>query len=112
MLIVKITESFFDSRNLGCLMIVCNIFCFFGLLLIIAFPIMSENTYIRDMQLKNTVLHNRDIDKNFFIQSFKEYLFALNNNSLNHTNEILQFCQGVLNNKNTPYNQIYTNLFK
>jgi hypothetical protein len=85
-----------------------EILFYFGVILIFAFPLISENTFIEEKQLKNTPLFSRDINKDNFIQCYREYLSALNH-TMNITNEILQFCLDILTGKeNRPYNYIYT----
>ena len=81
---------------------------YIGIIFIFAFPLMSENTFIEEKQLKNTPLLSRDIDKDNFIQCYKEYLSAFNHTT-NITNKILKFCYDVLMGKeNRPYNYIYS----
>ena len=85
-----------------------EILFYFGVILIFAFPLISENTFIEEKQLKNTPLFSRDINKDNFIQCYREYLSALNH-TMNITNEILQFCLDILTGKeNRPYNYVYT----
>ena len=98
-----ISHIFFSSNYLKYRIIISNIFFILGIILIFAFPLLSENTFINENQLKNTPLHQRDIDKDFFIKSYQEYL-----NNANTINEILKFCQNVLNNNSNPYNFIYS----
>ena len=81
---------------------------FLGIILIFAFPLISEKTFIEDMQLKNTGLSSRDLHNDIFKENYKEYLSALNSTS-KITNKILKFCLDVLmGTENKPYNYIYT----
>ena len=81
-----------------------------GIILIFAFPLLSEHTFIEEKQLKNTPILSRDIDKDIFLQSYGEYLSVLNGtNNITSTNKILEFCLNVLMGKEKkPYNYIYT----
>ena len=88
--------------------IVSIILMFGGLILVFIFPLLGENTFIEEKQLKNTPLLSRDIDLETFRQNYKEYLTSLNETS-KMPNKILQFCIDILLNKeNKPYNYIYT----
>ena len=87
---------------------ISEILSVFGIILIFAFPLMGENTFIEEKQLKNTPILSRDIDKDIFIQSYREYLSSLNSTS-NIRNKILTFCLNVIMNKeNKSYNYIYS----
>jgi len=103
----NVVSYFFLSNNLNTIHKLCEIFFICGIILVFAFPLMSEHTFIIEKQLKNTVLHKRDIDRNFFIKAYQEYLSALNGTSYIN-NKILNFCQNTLNNKNNSYNKIFT----
>jgi len=91
------------------LKIISEILFYCGILLIFAFPLISESTYIKDFQLKNTPILTREISKNIFEKSYGEYLSVLDGtNNITNTNKILQFCLDVLMGKeNKPYNYIY-----
>ena len=80
---------------------------YYGIILIFAFPLISEKTFIEEKQLKNTVLFSRDIYIDIFKENYKEYLSALNQSS-NINNKILKFCLDVLmGTEKRPYNYIY-----
>ena len=107
-MLIKIASLFLASKKIDKLNKISEIFFYLGILMIFGFPLIGEHTFIEEKQLKNTPLLSRDIDKNFFIQSYQEYLSALNN-PINITNTILKFClDSIMNSENKPYNYIYT----
>ena len=107
-MLIKIGSLFLKRENIAIMTIISEFFFYFGILVIFAFPLISEQTFIEEKQLKNTPLLSRDIDKDNFIQSYREYLSALNHTK-NITNKILGFCLDVLMGKeNKSYNHIYT----
>ena len=107
MIIENIVKFILSPYGMLLLHIISEIFFVLGIFLIFAFPLIGEHTFIEEKQLKNTGLHSRDIDKDNFIQSYKEYLSAFNNTT-NITNKILQFSYDVLTGKEKkPYNYIY-----
>ena len=107
-MLIIIWSKFFDRENIARISLISEIFFYFGIIMIFAFPLISEQTFIEEKQLKNTPLLSRDIDKDNFIQSYREYLSALNH-TRNITNKILKFCLDVLMGKeNKSYNYIYT----
>ncbi len=108
MLIKKFLSSILN--HLEELKILSEILFYCGILLIFVFPLISESTYIKDFQLKNTPILTREISKDIFEQSYREYLSILDGtNNITHTNKILQFCLNVLmGTGKKPYNYIYT----
>ena len=105
MLLNKIVYFFITSKKIHKL---SEIVFFGGILLIIAFPLISETTFIEEKQLKNTGLFSREIDKDIFNEYYKEYLAVINKTS-NITNSILKFClEPLLGKEKKPYNYIYT----
>ena len=107
-MLIKIGSLFLKRENIAIMTIISEFFFYFGILVIFAFPLISEQTFIEEKQLKNTPLLSRDIDKDNFIQSYREYLSALNHTK-NISNKILEFCLDVLMGKeNKSYNHIYT----
>ena len=89
---------------------ISEILFYFGIILIFAFPLISEHTFIEEKQLKNTPIFKRDIDIEFFKQSYREYLSVLNGtNKITNTNKILELCLNALMGKEKkPYNYFYT----
>jgi len=107
LLVIKVCLTILN--HLEELKIISEILFYCGILLIFAFPLISESTYIKDFQLKNTPILTREISKDFFERIYKEYLSILDGtNNITNTNKILQFCLDVLTGKeNKPYNYIY-----
>ena len=104
-MLIKLANYFLTAKKIHNF---SEIIFYGGIVLIFAFPLISENTFIEEKQLKNTPLFSRDINKDNFIQCYREYLSALNH-TMNITNEILQFCLDILTGKeNRPYNYVYT----
>ena len=104
-MLIKIFYFLIISREMH---IFSEFLFFLGIILIFAFPLISEKTFIIDMQLKNTGLLSRDLHNDIFKENYKEYLSALNSTS-KITNKILKFCLDVLmDTENKPYNYIYT----
>ena len=105
-------KKFFSKilKHLEKLKILSEILFYCGILLIFVFPLISESTYIKDFQLKNTPILTREISKDIFEQIYGEYLAILDGtNSITNTNKILQFCLNVLmGTEKKPYNYIYT----
>ena len=107
-MLIKIGQFFLTSKKEDKLHKISEILFYLGIILIFAFPLISEQTFIEEKQLKNTPLLSRDIDKDNFIQSYREYLSSFNHTA-NITNQILKFCYIVLMGiENKPYNYIYT----
>ena len=107
-MLIKIGSFFLTTKKINKLHKISEILFYCGIILIFAFPLISEHTFIEEKQLKNTPLLSRDINKDNFIQCYREYLSALNHTA-NITNEILQFCLDILAGKEKkPYNYIYT----
>ncbi len=107
---IKVVSSILTSKKIEKFHKISEILFYLGIILIFAFPLLSEQTFIEEKQLKNTPILSRDIDKDIFIQSYREYLSVLNGtNSITNTNKILEFCINVLMGKEKkPYNYIYT----
>ena len=109
-MLIKVGSYILTSKKIETLHKISEILFYFGIILIFAFPLLSEHTFIEEKQLKNTPILSRDIDKDIFIQSYREYLSILNGtNNITNTNKILEFCLNVLMGKEKkPYNYIYT----
>ena len=109
-MLIKVVSFLLTSKKIEKFHKISEFLFYFGILLIFAFPLLSENTFIEEKQLKNTPIFNRDIDKDIFLQSYGEYLSVLNGtNNITSTNKILEFCLNVLIGKEKkPYNYIYT----
>ena len=107
-MLIKVGSYLLTLKKIDKLKKISEILFYFGLILVLAFPLISEKTFIEEKQLKNTPILRRAIDKDTFTQNYREYLSAMNNtHSIN--NKILSFCLNVLmgaNNKS--YNYIYT----
>ena len=107
---IKVVSSILTSKKIEKFHKISEILFYCGIILIFAFPLLSEHTFIEEKQLKNTPILSRDIDKDIFLQSYREYLSVLNGtNNITDTNTILEFCLNVLMGKEKkPYNYIYT----
>ena len=107
---IKVVSSILTSKKIEKFHKISECLFYFGIILIFAFPLLSEHTFIEEKQLKNTPILSRDIDKDIFLQSYREYLSVLNGtNNITDTNTILEFCLNVLMGKEKkPYNYIYT----
>ena len=107
-MLIKLGSFFLASKKIEKLHKISEILFVCGIILIFAFPLISEHTFIEEKQLKNTPLFSRDIDRDIFIANYREYLSVLNKTS-NITNKILKFCLDVLlGTENKTYNYIYT----
>ena len=109
-MLIKASSYILTSKKILILQKISEFLFFCGIILIFAFPLISESTFIKEAQLKNTPILSRDIDKDTFQQSYREYLSVLNGtNNITNTNKILQFCLNVLMGiEKKPYNYIYT----
>ena len=109
-MLIKLGSYLLASQKENILHKISEFLFYCGIILIFAFPLISENTFIEEKQLKNTPIFSRDIDKDIFIQSYREYLSTLNGTiNITNTNKILKFCLDILMGvENKPYNYIYT----
>ena len=77
---------------------------FLGLVLVLAFPLLSRHIKIEEKQLRNTSLFSRKINNNDFSNNYNTYFFQPDYND-----EILNFCTKIFKNTtNIKYNEIYT----
>lgn len=107
-MIINLGSYLLTLKEIDKLKKISEILFYFGVILIFAFPLISEPTFIEDQQLKNTPILKREIDKNTFNRNYKDYLSAMNNTNITN-NEILSFCFNILMGKeNKSYNYIYT----
>ena len=107
-MLIKIGSYLLTLKNIDKLIKISEIFFYIGVFLILAFPLISEPTFIEEKQLKNTRIIRREIDLDTFDRNYKDYLSAMNNtNSTN--NKLLSFCFNILMGKeNKSYNYVYS----
>ena len=107
-MLIKIGSYLLTLKEIDKLIKISEIFFYIGVILILAFPLISEPTFIEEKQLKNTPILRREIDKDTFNRNYRDYLAAMNNTNTTK-NKILSFCFNILMGKeNKSYNYIYT----
>jgi hypothetical protein len=107
-MLIKIGSYLLTLKNIDKLIKISEIFFYIGVFLILAFPLISESTFIEEKQLKNTRIIRREIDKDTFDRNYKDYLSAMNNTNTTN-NKLLSFCFNILMGKeNKSYNYVYT----
>ena len=100
----KITNQIFTEKKMNKMLKLSKISFFLGIILVIVFPLLSQNIKIEEKQLRNTSLFSRKINNNEFSSYFKSYFYELNNED-----EIFNFCTKIFKNtSNIKYNDIYT----
>ena len=107
-MLIKIGSYLLTLKKIDKLIKISEIFFYIGVFLILAFPLISESTFIEEKQLKNTRIIRREIDKDTFDRNYKDYLSAMNNTNTTN-NKLLSFCFNILMGKeNKSYNYVYT----
>ena len=107
-MLIKLGSYLLTLKKIDKLKKISELLFYFGIILILAFPLISEPTFIEEKQLKNTPILSRAIDKDTFTQNYRDYLSAMNNLNAS-TNKILSFCLNILlGTEDKPYNYIYT----
>ena len=107
-MLIKIGSYLLTSKEIYKLKKFSELLFIFGIILIFAFPLISEPTFIEEKQLKNTPILRKEIDRDTFNKNFRDYLSAMIYANTT-TNKILSFCLNVLMGKeNRSYNYIYT----
>ena len=107
-MLIKLGAYLLTLKKIDKLKKISEILFYLGIILVFAFPLISEQTFIEEKQLKNTPILRRTIDKNTFTKNYREYLSAMNNTNVT-TNSILSFCLNILIGKEKKsYNYIYT----
>ena len=77
---------------------------FLGLVLVLAFPLLSQYIKIEEKQLRNTSLFSRKINNNDFSTNYNTYFYQPDYND-----EIFNFCTKIFKNTtNIKYNEIFT----
>ena len=100
----KITNQIFTEKKMNKMLKLSKISYFLGIILVIVFPLLSQNIKIEEKQLRNTSLFSRKINNNEFSSYFKTYFYESNNDD-----EIFNFCTKIFKNtSNIKYNDIYT----
>ena len=107
-MLIKVGSYLLTLKKIDKLKKISEFLFYCGIILALAFPLISEPTFIEEKQLKNTPILRRAIDKNTFTQNYRDYLSAMNHTNTT-TNKILSFCLNVLmGTNNKSYNYIYT----
>ena len=100
----KICNVIFAEKKLKKVYKLSKISFFCGVILIIAFPLLSKTIKIEEKQLKNTSLFSKNIGNTNFNTYFKSYFYQQNSND-----KVLNFCQQIFyNSTNKPYNYIFS----
>ena len=100
----KICNIVFAERKLPKFYRVTKISFFVGVILIIAFPLLSKNIKIEEKHLKNTSLFARKIGNENFKSYITSYFYENDSND-----KILNFCQQIFSNStDKPYNHIFS----
>ena len=100
----KICNLVFAEKKLKKIYKISKISFFCGIILIIAFPLLSKSIKIEEKHLKNTSLFSRNIGMANFNSYIKSYFYQKNSND-----KILNFCQQIFyNSTNKPYNYIFS----
>ena len=107
-MLIKVGSYLLTLKKIDKLKKISEILFYCGIILVFAFPLISEQTFIEEKQLKNTPILRRTINKDTFTTNYREYLSAMNQTNVT-TNNILSFCLNILLGKeNKSYNYIYT----
>lgn len=107
-MLIKVGSYLLTLKKIDKLKKISEILFYFGIILVFAFPLISEQTFIEEKQLKNTPILRRAIDKDTFTKNYREYLSAMNHTNTT-TNKILSFCLDILmGTENKSYNYIYS----
>ena len=100
----KITNQIFAEKKMKKFLKLSRIAFFLGLVLVLAFPLLSRHIKIEEKQLRNTSLFSRKINNNDFSNNYNTYFFQPDYND-----EILNFCTKIFKNTtNIKYNEIFT----
>ena len=100
----KITNQIFAEKKMKKFLKISRIAFFLGLVLVLAFPLLSRHIKIEEKQLRNTSLFSRKINNNDFSNNYNTYFFHPDYND-----EILNFCTKIFKNTtNIKYNDIFT----
>ena len=100
----KITNQIFTEKKMNKMLKLSKISFFLGIILIIVFPLLSQNIKIEEKQLRNTSLFSRKINNNEFSSYLKTYFYESDSDD-----EIFNFCTKIFKNtSNIKYNEIYT----
>ena len=100
----KVTVQIFSEKKMKRMIKLSKISFFLGILLTIAFPLLSENIKIEEKQLRNTALFSHKISNSQFSSYYRAYFSQPDSND-----ETYSFCTQIFNNtRNIPYNKIFT----
>ena len=100
----KITNQIFAEKKMKKFLKISRIAFFLGLVLVLAFPLLSRHIKIEEKQLRNTYLYSRKIDNSDFSSYYKTYFYEHD-----YRDEIYNFCTKIFqNNSSIPYNHIYS----
>ena len=100
----KITTQIFSEKKMKKIIKLSKISFFLGILLTIAFPLLSENIKIEEKQLRNTSLFAHKITNSQFTSYYKSYF-----SYPEYKNEIYKFCTQIFNDTyNIPSDKIFT----
>ena len=107
-MLIKVGSYLLTLKKIDKLKKFSEILFYCGIILVFAFPLISEQTFIEEKQLKNTPILRRTINRETFTTNCREYLSAMNQTNIT-TNNVLSFCLNILMGKeNKSYNYIYT----
>ena len=107
-MLIKVGSYLLTLKEIDKLKKISEILFYLGIVLVFAFPLISEPTFIEEKQLKNTPILRRAIDKDTFTKNYRDYLAAMNDTNTS-SNYILSWCLNILMGKeNKSYNYIYT----
>ena len=94
-MLIKVGSYLLTLKEIDKLKKISEILFYLGIVLVFAFPLISEPTFIEEKQLKNTPILRRAIDKDTFTKNYRDYLAAMNDTNTS-SNNILTWCLNIL----------------
>ena len=93
-MLIKVGSYLLTLKKIDKLKKFSEILFYCGIILVFAFPLISEQTFIEEKQLKNTPILRRTINRETFTTNCREYLSAMNQTNIT-TNNVLSFCLNI-----------------
>lgn len=108
-MLAKISFQFFAEKRFEKIFKLCKILFFSGIILAIAFPLLSERMHVEEKQLRHSGINAKDIPKDFFYEKRRNYF----DTEKYRIDETEYFCNQIFfDSANKPYNHVYTKEIK